>query len=161
MSGVEVNKRRDIFPSAVFIDRVSVVGGVQKEFFNVEFRKICFHGEKGMEKRKHIMPGSPFQKREYREVTIGIGSHIHVEVVTEEIAFPMGIPTPVAVGLGIMTFTAAGRTALLLTVTDPFFALLGGSADGGTVTGKGQMVRIDQAVVNGMVQELLLVKPEN
>ena len=82
-------------------------------------------------------------------------------MVTEEIAFPMGIPSPVAVGLGIMTFTAAGRTALLVTVTNPFFPLLCGSPDGGTVTGKSQMARNDQAVVNGTVQELLLIKPEN
>lgn len=60
MSGIEVNKGRDIFPSLVFIDRVSIMGRVQKEFLNTEFRKICFHGEKGMEKRKHVMPGSPF-----------------------------------------------------------------------------------------------------
>ena len=82
-------------------------------------------------------------------------------MVTEEIAFPMGIPSPVAVGLGIMTFTAAGRAALLLTVTDQFFPLLGGSPDGGAVTGKSQMTRNDQAVVNGTVQELLLIKPED
>ena len=161
MSGIEVDKGRDVFPSAVFIDSISVVGRIQKEFFNVKFRKICFHSEKGMQKRKHIMSGSPLQKWEYREIAVGIGSHIHVEVVTEEIAFPMGIPSPVAVGLGIMAFTAAGRTALLVTVTNPFFPLLCGSPDGGTVTGKSQMARNDQAVVNGTVQELLLIKPEN
>lgn len=31
----------------------------EKEFFNVELGKIYFHDEKGMEKGKHIMPGSP------------------------------------------------------------------------------------------------------
>ena len=82
-------------------------------------------------------------------------------MVTEEIAFPMGIPSPVAVGLGKMTFAVTGRTALLLTVTDSFFPLLCGSPDGGAVTGKSQMARNDQAVVNGTVQELLLIKPEN
>ena len=50
MSGIEVNKGRDIFPSAVFIDSVSIMGGIQKEFFNAGFRKVCLHGEKGMEK---------------------------------------------------------------------------------------------------------------
>ena len=58
MSRVQVNKRSDIFPSAVFIDSVSIVGRIQKEFFHVELREICFHGEKGMEKRKHVMAGS-------------------------------------------------------------------------------------------------------
>ena len=59
MSGIEVDKGCDIYPSAVFIDRVSITGRVQEEFLNTELRKVCFHGEKGMEKRKHIMAGSP------------------------------------------------------------------------------------------------------
>ena len=46
MSRIEVDKGSDIFPSAVFIDRISVVGRIQKKFFNVKFWKVCFHGEK-------------------------------------------------------------------------------------------------------------------
>ena len=121
VAGIEVDKRRDIFPSAVLIDRISVMGRIQKEFFNVEFRKVCFHREKGMQEREHIMPGSPFQQRKYREITIGIGCHIHVEMVTEEIAFPVGVPSPVAVWLGIMAFAVTRRTAFFRTVVDPFF----------------------------------------
>ncbi len=161
MSGVEVDKRRDVFPCAVFINRASVMGRIQKEFFNTEFRKVCFHCEKGMEKGKHVMPGSPFQKWKYREVAIGIGSHIHVEVVAEEIAFPVGVPSPVTVGLGIMAFTVTGRTAFLLTMANALFALLCGSTDRGAVTGKGQVPGINQPPVDGLVQELLLIKPEN
>ena len=82
-------------------------------------------------------------------------------IVTKEVAFPMGIPSPVAVGLGIMAFTAAGRTALFPTVTEPFFPLLGGSPDGSAVTGKSQMARNDPAVVHGTIRELLLIKTEN
>jgi hypothetical protein len=48
MSGIKVDKGSDIFLSAVLIDSISVMGGIQKEFFNPEFRKICFHREKGM-----------------------------------------------------------------------------------------------------------------
>ena len=136
MSGIEVDKGRDVFPSAVFIDSISVMGGIQKEFFNAELRKICLHRKKGMQKRKHIMAGSTFQNREYREITEGIGGHIHVEVVTEKIAFPMGIPAPVAIRLRIMAFAAAGRTAFFLTIAGPFFSLLRGSPDRGAVTGK-------------------------
>ena len=102
MSGIEVDKGRDIFPSAVFIDSISVMGGIQKEFFNAELRKICFHSEKRMQKRKHIMPGSPFQKRKYREIAVGIGGHIHVEVVAEEITFQMGVPSQVTIRLGML-----------------------------------------------------------
>ena len=118
MSGVKVNKRNDIFPSAVIIDSVSVVCRIQKELFHTEFRKVCFHCEKGMEKGKHVMPGSPFQKWKYREVAIGIGSHIHVEVVAEEIAFPVGVPSPVTVRLGVMALTVTGRIAFFLTIAD-------------------------------------------
>ena len=161
MSGIEVDKGRDVFPSAVFIDSISVMGGIQKEFFNAELWKVCFHGEKGMQKRKHIMPGSPFQKGKYREIAVGIGGHIHVEVVTEEIAFPMGVPSPVAVRLRIMAFAVAGRTAVFLTIADPFFSLLRGSPDRSAVTGKSQMIRIDQPSVDGTIQELLFVETEN
>ena len=43
-----------------------------------------------MEKRKYVMLGSLFQKWEYREITVGIGSHIHIEVIIKEAAFPRG-----------------------------------------------------------------------
>ena len=139
MAGIEVDKRRDMFPLAVFIDRISIMGGIQKEFLDPEFREICFHREEGMEKRKHIMTGSPLQKRKNRKVAVGIGSHIHVEVVTEEIGFPVGIPSPVTVGLGIMTLAVTGRTAFFLTIADPFFSLLCGSTDRSAIAGKSQM----------------------
>ena len=161
MTGVQVDKGRDSFPSAVFIDSIRVMGGIEKEFFNAELRKVCFHSEKGMEKRKHVMPGSPFQKRKYREIAVGIGGHIHVEMVTEEIAFPMGVPSPVAVWLRIMAFAATGRTAFFLAIADPFFPLLCGSPDRSAVTGKSQMVWVDQSFLNRTIQELLLIETEN
>ena len=107
------------------------------------------------------MPGSPFQKGKYREIAVGIGGHIHVEVVTEEIAFPMRVPSPVAVRLRIMAFAAAGRTAFFLAITDPFFPLLRGSADRSAVTGKSQMVWVNQSFLNRTLQELLLIETEN
>lgn len=161
MSGIEVDKGRDIFPSAVFIDSISVMGGIQKEFFNTELRKVCFHGEKRVQKRKHVMPGSSFQKREYREIAVGIGCHIHVEVVTKKVAVPMGIPSPVAIRLRITAFAVTGRTAFLLAIADPFFPLPRGGADRSAVIGKGQMHWIDQSLVDGTVQELLLIETEN
>ena len=140
MAGIEADKGRNVFPSAVFKDSISVMGRIQKEFFNAELRKICLHCKKGVEKRKHVMAGSPFQKREYRKIAAGIGGHIHVEVVTEEIAFPMGVPSPVAVWLRIMAFAVAGRTAFFLAIADPFFSLLCGSTDRSAVSGKSQIV---------------------
>nr|WP_294492863.1 hypothetical protein [uncultured Mediterraneibacter sp.] len=107
------------------------------------------------------MPGSPFQKRKYREIAVGIGGYIHVEMVAEEIAFPMRVPSPVAVRLRIMAFAAAGRTAFFLAIADSFFPLLCSSPDRSAVTGKSQMVRIDQSFLNRRIQELLLIESEN
>ena len=82
-------------------------------------------------------------------------------MVAEEIASPVGVPSPVAVGLGIMASAVTGRTTFFFTVTDPFFALLSGSADRSTVTGKSHMLGIKQTFANGSIEELLLIKPEN
>ena len=82
-------------------------------------------------------------------------------MVAEEITFPVGVPSPVTVGLGIMAFAVTRRTAFLLTIADALFALLCGSTDRGAVTGKGQVPGINQPPVDGLVQELLLIKPEN
>ena len=90
------------------------------------------------------MLGSPFQKRKYREIAAGIGSHIHVEVAAEEMAFPVGVPSPVTVRLGKMAFAVTGSTAMFLT-------LLCGSAHGRAVAGKSQVLRIDQTFLDGAV----------
>ena len=158
---IEVNKGCNVFFPAVFVDSVGTVGGIQEKIFNPEFRKVCFHGEKGMQERKHIMAGSPFQKRKHREVAVGIGGHIHVEVVTEEIAFSVRVPAPVALWLRIMTFAGAGKASTFLTFAGVLFSLLCGSPDRSAVTGKSQMLRINQSLLNGTIQELLLIKPEN
>ena len=92
---------------------------------------------------------------------MGIGGHIHVEVVTEEITFPMGVPSPITIRLGIMTFAITGGTAIFPAITDPFFSLLGDSADRGPVTGKSQMLRVNKSLRAGNGQELLVIKLED
>ena len=82
-------------------------------------------------------------------------------MVTEEIAFPVRVPSPVTVGLGIMTFTIAGRAAIFPTVADPLFPLLCRGPYRSAVSGKSQMIWIDQTHADGKIQELLLIKPEN
>ncbi len=129
MTGIEVDKRRDLFPSAVIVDSISIVSGIQKEFLNPEFHKISFHRKKGMWKRKYVVSGGLFQRREYREIAAGIGSHIHVEVVAKEIAFPVRVPSPVAVRLRIAAFAVTGETAFFPAVAEPFLSLLRGSPD--------------------------------
>ena len=80
-----------------------------------------------------------------------IGSHIHVEVVAEEIAVPVRVPSPVTVWLGIAAFTVTGITATLPAIADPLFALLCSGADRSSIPGKSQMVRGDQALMNGKI----------
>ncbi|WP_251496991.1 hypothetical protein [Otoolea muris] len=82
-------------------------------------------------------------------------------MVAEEIAIPVGVPSPVAVWLGIMMPAVTGRTAFFFAVADALFALLCGSTDRGAVPGKSQMVRVDQIFMDGKIQELLFIKPEN
>lgn len=67
------------------------------------------------------MTGSSLQKWKHRKVTARIGSHIHVEVIAEEIAFPVGIPAPVTVWLRIMALTVVGSPAFFPTVASTFF----------------------------------------
>ena len=161
MARVEVDEGRDALAPAVSIDGVGIMGGIQEELLDVEFRKVGLHGEEGMQEGEHVMAGGPLQEREYREIAVGIGGHEHVEVVAKEIAFPVGIPSPVTVGLGIMAFTVTRRTAFLLTIASALFALLCGSTDRGAVAGKSQAPGINQPPVDGLSQELLLIKPEN
>ena len=114
-----------------------------------------------MQERKHVVPGSPFQKWEYRQVAMGSGSHIHVEVVTEEITFPVGIPAPVAVRLRIAPLAVTVMAILFPAFAGALFTLLSCGADRGTVTGKCQMFRINQPFRYGVGKELLIIKPEN
>ena len=92
MSGVKVNKRNDIFPSAVIIDSVSVVCRIQKELFNLEFRKISFHGEKG---KVFVLEANPRASRTVPLVSKVCNIHmvpLAIEVVTAELT---GNPSPV------------------------------------------------------------------
>ena len=88
---------------------------------------------------------------------MGIGSHIHVKMVTEEVTFPVRIPSPVAIRLGIKAFAVTGAAAFFQTVTESLFALPCSSTDRGTVTGKGKLCRIDQSAFYGFVKKLLMI----
>ena len=60
-----------------------------------------------------------------------------------------------------MAFAATGRTAFFPAVADPFFPLQCSSPDRSAVTGKSQMVWVDQSFLNRTIQELLLIETEN
>lgn len=73
----------------------------------------------------------------------------------------MGVPSPVTVRLRILSFAVTGRTVILLTIAGPFFPLLCSSADGSAITGKSQMLRNDQPLTDGRIEELLFIEPED
>ena len=60
-----------------------------------------------------------------------------------------------------MAFAIAGRAAFILTIADPLFSLLCGSTDRSAISGKGQMVGIDQSLADRRIQELLFIETEN
>ena len=65
---------------------IQLANSFVEQGLNIHLAVCNIHGEKGMEKRKHVMPGSPFQKRKYGKVAVRIGCHVHVEMVAEKIA---------------------------------------------------------------------------
>ena len=99
MTGIEVNDRSNAVCFAVFIEWVSIMGGIQKKFFNVKLRKIGFHREKSMQEGQHIMSGSTLKHWKNGKVVFRIGSNKHVEMIAEKIFISGRIPSPVAVRL--------------------------------------------------------------
>ncbi len=95
MAGIEANEWCYAVCFAVFIKRISIMGSVQQELFNMKPRKVGFHGEKRMQEREHIMPGSALKHGENGKVVFRTGSNKHVEMVTEKIFVSGGIPSPV------------------------------------------------------------------
>ena len=100
---------------------------------------------------KACRAGKPVPKAERREDRCGNRIHIHVEMVTEEVAFPMGVSTPVAVWLRVMAFAVTGRTAFVLAMAEPLFSLLCSGADRSSITSKSQMLPIDQSLADGTI----------
>lgn len=101
------------------------------------------------------------EKKECRKVAVGIGSHIHVEMVTKEITFPVGIPSPVAVGLRVTPFAVTAAAAFFQTVTESLFVLLCSGTDRSAVTGKRKICRVNQSMFYGLAEELLVVQFKN
>lgn len=155
---VEVNEGLDIFLKAVTVNRVCVVCGIQQELGNVVFREPCLHGEKGMQEGKHVMTRSALQHWEYWQVILRISSHKHIKMVAIKITVPGRVPSDIAVRLGKFAFTAA---VLLSTGTDFFKPRPGLCADRRPITGKRNVIWVDESFVNGTVEELLRIKAEN
>lgn len=133
----------------VFIVRHRVMGGVQKNLCNNRFRKKGLHGIPVIKETDGIVPGGGVKEGENREVIFGIRGSEHVEVITEIVAFPVGIPANVTVGLAVEPVTFAVADAFFQTVTDPFFSFPCGGIDGGAVTGERKGAKINEAFLGG------------
>lgn len=160
MSGIEVNKGCDIFPSAVFIDRVSIMGRVQKEFLNTEFRKVCVHGEKGMEK-KACHGGKPFLKAEIQEDHCRNRKPYTCRGGNRKNNIPGESPNPSYSPAENTGVYSCRQCSLYPYNRRSVFPLLCGSTDRGAISGKGQMAGIDQFLADRKIQELLLIETEN
>ena len=75
-------------------------------------------------------------------------------MVTVEITVPGRIPSNVAVRLGEHAFTV---TLFFTTAADFFITQPCLGADGSAVASKGDLVLVDEALINGMVKELFLI----
>jgi len=151
ITGIQVDKRRNIFP----------VYSIRRQRKHRE-RNLEGVSQSGIEggmlsskkrnaEMKACRAGKPVPKAERREDRCGNRIHIHVEMVTEEVAFPMGVSTPVAVWLRVMAFAVTGRTAFVLAMAEPLFSLLCSGADRSSITSKSQMLPIDQSLADGTI----------
>ena len=159
MTGIEVNERSNTICFAVFIKRISVMGRIQQEFFNMEFLKIGFHREKGMQEWQHIMPGRALKHWENWQVIFGTGSNKHVEMVTEKIFIPGRIPSPVAIRLWKLSFAATAWT--LRAAAGSFWAFQPCCFKRRPVAGKWKPFRIYQSLADRRIEKLGFVQPKD
>ena len=97
------------------------------------------------------MLGSRPKEGKNGKVAFRVRSREHVEIVSEIVTVPMGIPTDVTVRLMV--------EAVAFTVTDPFFQTITGVGlpfpcsciNGSTITGDGKVPQINQSFGGGLI----------
>ena len=100
------------------------------------------------------MPGSRPQDRKDGKVAFRVRSREHIEIVSEIVMVPVGVPTDITVRLMI--------EAVAFTVTYPVFQTITGAGlpfpcsgiNRGTITGDGKVPQINQSFIDGFIQEL-------
>ena len=100
------------------------------------------------------MAGSRSQERENRKVIFGFRSREHVEVVSEIVAVPVGIPADVTVRLVVDAIASTIVDTLFPTITGAGFPLSCPGINGSSISGDSQILKVDQSLVNGSIQEL-------
>lgn len=69
------------------------------------------------------MPGSGTEERENREVVFRIGGGEHIQVITEIITLPVGIPSDITVRLAVGSVASAVADAVFQAAAGAFFTL--------------------------------------
>ena len=115
---IEINERLDSMIAAVFVVGHCIMRGVKQKLGHMRFRQILLHGEPVVHESVGIMSGSRPKEREDRKVAFRIRGCKHVQVVTEVMTIPMGIPTDVTVRLMV--------NAIAFAVADTFFQAVAG-----------------------------------
>ena len=72
-------------------------------------------------------------------------------------AVARGIPADVTVRLRKVTVTATVKDAIFLTFAYAFFAFPVGSGNRSPITGKGEIILMDQALFHGDIQKFFLI----
>jgi len=117
----------------------------------------AFHPEKSVKEAMGIMHGSSPQQREYREVTIRIGGDQHVKVIAMVKTVSGRVPADITVRLRKITVTGAIGNPHFFTVTDTVFAFLCRSNKRRAITGKSQVIRVNEPLINRSLKELFVI----
>lgn len=99
------------------------------------------------------MPGSGAEKREDREVIFRISGGEHIQVIAQIPAFPVGIPSDVAVRLAVDSVTPTVPDAIFQAVVGTLFPFPCGSVDRDAVPGNGKTAEVVEPVLYRTVKE--------
>lgn len=100
------------------------------------------------------MPGSRSQEREHRKVGYRIRSSEHVEIISEKVAVPVGIPAYVTIRLMVDTVAFAVVDSLFQAVTGAGLPFPCSGINRSSVTRDGKVPQINQPFIDGFIQEL-------
>lgn len=99
------------------------------------------------------MPGSGTEERENREVVFRIGGGEHIQVITEIITLPVGIPSDITVRLAVGSVASAVADAVFQAAAGTFFTFLCGGINRSAIPSKGKIKKVNQPVIYRLVKE--------
>ncbi len=100
------------------------------------------------------MPGSGTEERENREVFFRIGGGEHIQVITEIITLPVGIPSDITVRLAVGSVASAVADAVFQAAAGTFLTFLCGGINRSAIPSKGKIKKVNQPVIYRLVKEV-------